>query len=232
MRHDVLEPDLDPATAEFEAGGSGHALRIALIALIAVAAAVLAATAGWVIGQHGSSSTAVASSSVDAGFARDMSTHHQQAVTMAIYERQYTTDPDLHLLAYDIEDTQTFQIGQMQGWLDTWNLYRNDAHPMAWMGSAHSAHVVNGLMPGMATPAQMDKLESLRGKALDIMFLQLMIHHHQGGVPMAEYALQHATQPYVRTLAQQMVSTQNAEIIQMERTLRELGGTPLPAPVS
>ena len=46
----------------------------------------------------------------------------------------------------------------------------------------------NGLMPGMATPAQMTKLQTLHGSALDIFFLQLMIRHHQGGIEMAQYA--------------------------------------------
>ena len=85
-------------------------------------------------------------------------------------------------------------------------------------------------MPGMATPAQIDETGTLHGKALDIYFLQLMIRHHQGGLPMANYAAQHATQPYVRLLASKMVEAQSREIIQMEQLLRERGASPLPAP--
>jgi uncharacterized protein (DUF305 family) len=103
---------------------------------------------------------------------------------------------------------------------------------MVWMGPEHAAHVVHGLMPGMATPAQMNRLESLHGKALDILFLQLMIHHHQGGVVMARYAAQHASEPYVRQLATAMVVAQSNEIIQMEQLLRGLGSQPLPPPVT
>ncbi len=68
---------------------------------------------------------------------------------------------------------------------------------MSWM-NGHEHLAADGLMPGMATPAQMTKLQTLHGKALDIVFLQLMIRHHQGGVAMAQYAAAHATQPYVR----------------------------------
>ena len=88
----------------------------------------------------------------------------------------------------------------------------------------------DGLMPGMATPAQMTKLETLHGRALDIMFLQLMIRHHQGGLPMEQYAAEHAGESYVRNLAGHMVASQGAEIIQMEQLLRQLGGTPLSPP--
>jgi len=59
-----------------------------------------------------------------------------------------------------------------------------------------------------------------------------MIRHHQGGVTMAQYGKDHAAESYVRDLANQIVQTQSSEIIAMEQLLRQLGGTPLPAPTS
>jgi uncharacterized protein (DUF305 family) len=209
----------------------GRGLRVVLIAVIAVALLVVAGTAGWLIRGSSSSSTPGVSS-VDAGFARDMATHHTQAVTMAGYERDNTADANLKILAFDIETSQEFQIGEMQGWLDNWELSRNSTDPMAWMGHDHMAIGRGGLMPGMATPVQMTKLETLHGKALDVFFLQLMIHHHQGGVPMAQYAAVHAGQSYVRDLARNMAALQSSEIVAMEQMLRQLGGTPLPRPTS
>ena len=227
MTADVT-PDEDEQAVDLP---SGVALRRVLIGVIVVALLVLAGSAGWLIRGGGSSNPAnPVAGSVDAGFAQDMTVHHIQAVTMAGYERDNTSDPQMKVLAYDIETSQQFQVGQMSGWLDVWGLSRNDPHPMLWMGAQHAAHVVNGLMPGMATPAEMNKLESLHGNALDVLFLQLMIRHHQGGVPMALYAEQHAGEPYVRLLAGQIVSAQNAEIIQMNQLLVQKGGTPLPPP--
>ena len=227
MTADVT-PDEDEQAVDLP---SGVALRRVLIGVIVVALLVLAGSAGWLIRGGGSSNPATPlAGSVDASFAQDMTVHHIQAVTMAGYERDNTSDPQMKVLAYDIETSQQFQVGQMSGWLDVWGLSRNDPHPMLWMGAQHAAHVVNGLMPGMATPAEMNKLESLHGNALDVLFLQLMIRHHQGGVPMAQYAEQHAGEPYVRLLAGQIVSAQNAEIIQMNQLLVQKGGTPLPPP--
>ena len=227
MTADVT-PDEDEQAVDLP---SGVALRRVLIGVIVVALLVLAGSAGWLIRGGGSSNPAnPVAGSVDAGFAQDMTVHHIQAVTMAGYERDNTSDPQMKVLAYDIETSQQFQVGQMSGWLDVWGLSRNDPHPMLWMGAQHAAHVVNGLMPGMATPAEMNKLESLHGNALDVLFLQLMIRHHQGGVPMAQYAEQHAGEPYVRLLAGQIVSAQNAEIVQMEQLLRQKGGQTLPPP--
>jgi uncharacterized protein (DUF305 family) len=203
------------------------------ISALAVIALVAAGGVGWLVRGGSSGASAPSTASVDAGFARDMSTHHQQAITMAGYERDNTQNKALKVLAFDIETEQLFQVGEMQGWLDVWNLPRDTTQaPMVWMGPEHAAHVVHGLMPGMATPAQMNRLESLHGKALDILFLQLMIHHHQGGVVMARYAAQHASEPYVRQLATAMVVAQSNEIIQMEQLLRGLGSQPLPPPVT
>jgi Uncharacterized protein conserved in bacteria len=207
-------------------------LRRLLVAIIAIAALAIAVAGGFAWGSHSNSNTSAKPSAVDIGFARDMSNHHQQAVEMAAYARDNSTDIDVVHLAYDIEQNQSLEEGEMTGWLDTWGLTRYDPHPMAWMGAQHAEHVVNGLMPGMATPSQMARLQSLHGKALDIFFLQLMIHHHQGGAPMAQYAVQHAGLDYVRTLAGHMLANQDTETIQMEQLLRQLGGAPLPAPLT
>jgi uncharacterized protein (DUF305 family) len=209
---------------------SRRSFPVVLAAVLVVAALAVAGTAGWLIGNNDSGPSVPSESSVDAGFARDMSTHHTQAVDMAGYTRDNTGAPSIKILARDIETQQYFQIGEMQGWLDNWGLSRTSTlTPMSWM-AGHNHLESDGLMPGMATPAQMDKLETLTGKPLDIYFLQLMIHHHQGGLPMAQYAAEHAAEPYVRNLAQKMAQAQSNEIVQMEQMLRQLGGTPLPAP--
>lgn len=209
-------------------------LRRTLLAIIAVAVVAIVAAGGFFWGSHSvsTSSGLPGVNSVDAGFARDMSTHHQQAVTMAGYVRDNPNggDPAVWNVAYDIETNQAVEMGTMEGWLLTWNVARTAGTPMSWMKGMHMHLSADGLMPGMATPAQMTKLQSLHGKAMDLLFLQLMIRHHQGGVMMAQYAEQHASEDYVRTLAGHMLAQQNTEIVQMEQMLRGLGGSPLPPP--
>src|SRR4051812_24021220 len=95
--------------------------------------------------------------SVEAGFARGMSGHHFQAVEMAIIVHDRTNDPDLKYMTQDIFIGQQDQIGQMEGWLNLWGLSQTGSDPaMSWMG-----HPVEGLMPGMATPEQVDSLRTL-----------------------------------------------------------------------
>jgi uncharacterized protein (DUF305 family) len=209
-----------------------RSLRRVLAIVIALALLVAAGAGGYLIGDHKGGSSLPNATSVDAGFAWDMSVHHRQAVTMAGFVRDHTTDSSIRTLAYDIESSQNNQVGQMQGWLDGWGLPANNPNAqMAWMaGSGHDHVETDGLMPGMATPAEMTKLESLSGKALDIEFLQLMLRHHQGGLPMVQWAAEHATTAYVRNAAQKMADSQSSEVIVMEQMLRERGASPLAPP--
>jgi len=104
---------------------------------------------------------------------------------------------------------------------------------MSWMSGMTGMNMQlgpDGLMPGMASQAQVSKLETLTGKPLDVFFLQLMLRHHQGGLPMASWAASHAQKAYVRNAAQKMVTGQSAEILLMEKLLRERGASPLPPP--
>ena len=62
--------------------------------------------------------------SVEAGFARDMATHHAQAVEMSLLIRDTTSDAALRTLAYDIIVTQSTQRGMFMGWLQAWERRR------------------------------------------------------------------------------------------------------------
>lgn len=168
--------------------------------------------------------------SADAGFARDMAVHHQQAVEMSYIVRDRTKDEEVRRLAYDIAQTQANQRGMMLGWLDLWKLPKvsSDA-PMTWMGMGDMASGEDGaLMPGMATNTEMKKLGSLSGKQAEIFFLQLMTDHHKGGIHMAEGCVDKCTVDVEKDLAQGMVNGQESEIALMTDMLAERGAKPRP----
>lgn len=153
--------------------------------------------------------------SADAGFLRDMSTHHAQAVEMAGIVYQRTEDPEIRTLAYDILTSQQAQIGIMSGWLNAWDLPSSGLDlPMTWMG-----HGMTGLMPGMATDEEIASLSTLPLSEMDREFLRLMIAHHEGGVDMAAAAVTLAGEKRVRELAQGFVTTQQSEILYMQQLL-------------
>lgn len=210
---------------------------LSLLAGVVAVSLLIAGGAMAVIFGVGSSASTVypTEGSIDVGFARDMSTHHRQAVEMAGVARDNSTDPAIRLLAYDIESTQQTQAGQMSGMLLAWGRPQYGGAQMTWMaGDSDMVHdgmnhvQSNGLMPGMATEAELAKLKTLTGKAQDIYFLQLMLRHHEGGLPMAQYAATNAKTQGVRDLATGMAKAQAKEIVLMEQLLRERGASPLP----
>jgi len=213
-------------------------VRPLLAVLAAVALLLLGAAAGLLVGLPGSTATSVpGADSVDVGFAQDMSEHHQQAVQMASWERDHTTDPALKQLAFDIETTQLQQIGRMQGWLGLWGAAADPpgGKHMAWMASSPDAHAHDAMasggvdaMPGMATSDQLRALRAASGEQMDVLFLQLMLRHHEGGVIMLQYGSEHASVPEVRNLAAQMLSAQTSESEYLKQLLAARGGTPLP----
>jgi uncharacterized protein (DUF305 family) len=158
--------------------------------------------------------------SAEAGFARDMMVHHAQAVQMAEIVRDRTNSDTMRLLASDIALTQQAQIGIMQGWLQAWGLPMTATEPaMAWMG-----HPMDGPMPGMATPEEIDRLSEVPPDVADVLFLRLMIRHHQAAIPMAEALLKRSDRPEVRALAQSVEVSQRAEIETMKAMLEERVG--------
>jgi uncharacterized protein (DUF305 family) len=160
--------------------------------------------------------------SAEAGFLRDMSTHHAQAVEMSMIAHANSANPAVVTLAGDIALTQHGQINYMQAWLRDWNLSPTSSQPpMAWVpGSAGS--VVNGLMPGMATPEQMAELRKASGRDLDVMYLRLMRQHHLGGIHMAQEILKRSGNDNVTWLAQTMVASQQGEITLIDTMLKQL----------
>jgi uncharacterized protein (DUF305 family) len=160
--------------------------------------------------------------SVEAGFARDMSVHHAQAVEMAEIVRDKTESDEIRILATDIALTQQAQIGQMRGWLDVWGLAPTGSEPaMAWMG-----HPTEGRMPGMATPEEINRLRQASPGEADRLFLRLMIPHHRAAIPMAESALEETREPVVEDLARSIAAAQSGEIKVMEDLLRKRGAEP------
>ncbi|SNY09934.1 DUF305 domain-containing protein [Paractinoplanes atraurantiacus] len=160
--------------------------------------------------------------SVEAGFLRDMSTHHAQAVEMSMIAHADSADSRIVTLSGDIALTQHGQIGYMQAWLRNWGLSPTSSQePMAWMPDS-AGSVVNGLMPGMATPEQLAKLREAKGKDLDIQFLTLMRQHHLGGIHMAQEILKLSDNKDVTWLAQTMVTGQQSEIALIDQLLKSI----------
>ncbi len=171
-----------------------------------------------------SSITSPLENSPEVVFARDMRAHHMQAVDMAVRIRdRITNDEEFTLLVTDMFLTQQNEVGQMQAWLNTWNLPLTGREP-----------TMNGKgeQMGMAARADVSKLSTLPAKEAEKLFLQLMIRHHQGGAIMAKTILETNPREIVQVLANGIIRNQQIEIDAMRSYLKKRGGTELPAPTA
>lgn len=76
---------------------------------------------------------------------------------------------------------------------------------------------------GMASTAEIDALEAATGTAADCQFLELMIRHHEGALPMAEAVIELGSVARVQQVAQTMSTNQSAEIDAMAAAQARLG---------
>lgn len=164
---------------------------------------------------------------VDVGFSQSMRDHHGQAVVMTqILLGRGTTQ--LAGLARAIQADQLVEIGQMKGWLLLWGKPMLPSKAgMDWILTGKTApgaaltryladcKVAGGGMPGLATSDELNQLRSAVGPERDQLFLKLMVRHHQGALPMADFAAKNAETSTVRTLAAQIVIQQEQELAAM-----------------
>ncbi|ROQ38714.1 uncharacterized protein (DUF305 family) [Frondihabitans sp. PhB188] len=206
--------------------------RIRLTAAALLAAALILVAGVFLGARTVRGEAPPATTSAEAGFARDMQVHHNQAVDMSFTVRDRGESDAVKTLAYDIARSQQQQAGQMFGWLEVWGLPQAPAEPsMTWMsrpalagGGMAMDHggggAVPAVMPGFASADDLARLARLSGTAEDRLYLRLMIAHHRGGIEMAQAVLDRSTNPQVTALARSMIVTQESDIRAMRALQR------------
>lgn len=201
-----------------------------IILLTAATAAALTLTAcGSNSSEHGAGHNAAATTAApatdhvaaDVTFAQGMIPHHRGAIEMADLAPTRAKSPQVRELATKIKAAQDPEITTMTGWLRQWG------EPEAAVGmSEHSGHTMNmgssgGEMAGMSAE-DMTMLASLNGPEFDRMFLTMMISHHQGAINMATAEQNDGRYGPAKELAGQIITSQRAEITQMQGLLESV----------
>ncbi len=185
------------------------------LGVLGVAIALLCGALGWLVGNN----RAIPDPNrVDVGFLQDMRTHHEQAVNLGLYFLELQgTNAELRVVAREIVFGQSIEIGRMIQLLRLYGATETNESDVAmtWMNES----TPHDRMPGLASDADIDRLLASSGKAADQLFVDLMIAHHEGGIHMAQYAVDHANEIEVRRFAYSMVVGQTGEIDEMRALL-------------
>ena len=157
--------------------------------------------------------TAAATAPYDLQFLDTMSHHHQMGVDMVKAAEGKFAHKELADAARKMVADQQKEIAQMKAWRDQW-----------YSGAAPAP---NMNMPGMASPMNMDTshMTSMSGHALDMMFIDMMIPHHEGAVAMANDALANAEHAEIKELARKIVDAQTREIEQFRKWKQTWAGS-------
>jgi uncharacterized protein (DUF305 family) len=139
----------------------------------------------------------------DAMFIDGMIVHHEGAIVMANQALQEAQRPEIKTLAEAIIKAQTAEIEQMKQWRAEW-------YP--------DLKATGGMMMADGQMMDMGPMSVPAGdQPFDIRFIDAMIPHHEGAIMMAQMAQQRAEKPEIKTLAEEIIRAQTAEIEQMKQ---------------
>ena len=147
----------------------------------------------------------------DVMFAQMMIPHHEQAIELSDMALDPTVGAgeEVRALATQIKGAQDPEIITMKNLLSTWG----ESTEM------DSSMDHGDMMSGMLTAEDLAGLSALRGAEFDRAWIEAMIAHHEGAIEMAlDVALKGKNQA-VKSLAEAIVTGQEAEIQQMEQLL-------------
>ena len=162
-------------------------------------------------------------SPADVMFMQMMIPHHAQALELTELVEGRTSNPDMLKIAGRIAASQEDEMKFMREWLSS----RGQSEDMPHMpGMSHAEHMA---AMGMATPAQMKRLATLKGNEFDALFLELMTRHHKGAVDMVDELLQQpgtAYDPVMFEFVNDVKNEQQGEIDRMNVVAARISDDP------
>ena len=149
----------------------------------------------------------------DLRFIDAMIPHHQGAVKMAKEAQQKSQRPEIKKLADEIIKAQNKEINQLKQWRKAW-YPQVSSSPVAY--DHHTGHTTSMSQEQMSS-MMMDMNLGAADAQFDLRFINAMIPHHEGAILMAQDALSKSKRPEIKRLAQDIITSQKAEIEQMKQ---------------
>lgn len=153
----------------------------------------------------------------DQAFIEMMVPHHQGAIAMARIARHEAQNDELQHMAEEMIDEQRKEIRKLKRWFNQWD-YDHEMR-MSWRDMSMK---MEGHSELMTMDEMVDMLRDAEGVEFDLLFINMMIPHHQGAIDMAKIALTNAKHQEIKDMAQMIITSQQAEIEQLQQLRTEL----------
>lgn len=154
----------------------------------------------------------------DVFFAQSMISHHEQAVEMSIValDPSVSASAEIQRLAAEIQEVQEPEIELLSTLLGEWG------QPVDMPGSEGLDDMTGRAgMDGMMSNEDMTSLTKLTDREFNMVWPRMMIEHHRGALAQAAAALAEGSNPDIALLADQIISTQQAEIDEMTALIQD-----------
>ena len=158
--------------------------------------------------------------------------HHESIIAMAQAALPRLQDERLREIAQAVIEEQGAEIAQLREYRESWY---GDPNPVPFMDES-MIEAMAQMMPGVGDMEAMGALmdaEALvaafcMAENADLAFIDLTVPHHQMAITASEAALEQATHPEIRAVAQQVIDAQQREIAQLAEIRQDLAGTATP----
>ena len=157
-------------------------------------------------------SSAKQTANISWDFITKMIPHHQAAVEMCENVLRYTVSEPVSTLAQTIIRQQTQGIAEMKNLLCPCGTVCNSSQDVCLYRSRNT-QILNTMFFDMA---------HVSGVGVEQNFLREMIPHHEGAVQMSENALSFCICQSLRPILQNIITTQEQEIGEMEQLLMRM----------
>jgi uncharacterized protein (DUF305 family) len=141
--------------------------------------------------------------SADKTFVAQMVPHHEIGIDMIESAVLRSDDVRLRKLVFQMQSYHEHELHQLSSHLEQWKI------PPA------------KVFPGLIDPTRLAKIDQLVGSAYDTAWLNAMIEHHKGAVAIGKMQMKLGQIPSLIDVARKVVTTQQAEIIEMQEILAE-----------
>lgn len=151
---------------------------------------------------------------VNLDFVLEMIPHHEGGINMAKAIVKYGSNPEVKKIAENIITSQSAQIPIMEELKTKFEKEKPSSKADSKKYIKEYNKVKNTMFKKMEDVIITDNV--------DVNFLQEMIYHHEGAIGMANNILKYTTDPELKKLAEDIVSTQSKGVEEMKSLLRNL----------
>lgn len=137
--------------------------------------------------------------------------HHQGGVVMAQEVLQKSKRPEMKQLAQEMIEAQEKEIAQLKNWRKAWYPSAGETPMMYHADMKHMMPMSEDMRSSMMMETDLGAAD----EQFDLRFINAMIPHHEGALPMAKELLEKSDRPEMKQLAQTILDSQQQEINQM-----------------